>query len=155
MSLVHAVLSTSPIRRDLGLLIVRLGVGLSMAIFHGWGKISGGPELWTRVGGSMGNLGLSFLPTMWGFLAALSEFGCSILLVLGILFRPAAAMLAFTMFVAVNVHLHMPADAQNAGWSGASHALELGSVYLALLLAGPGKYVLAYRDGRADGSPAR
>lgn len=146
MSLAGAILSTNPLNRDLGLLVVRLGVGLSMAVFHGWGKISGGPELWTRVGDGMANLGLSFLPTMWGFLAAFAEFGCSILLILGFLFRPAAAMLAFTMLVAVTAHLNMPPDSPNAGWSGASHALELGTVYVMLLLTGPGKLALGYRD---------
>jgi putative oxidoreductase len=146
MSFVRAVLSTNPLSRDLGLLIVRLGVGLSMAIFHGWGKISGGPEMWTRVGGSMANLGLDFAPAMWGFLAAFSEFGCSVLLVLGFLFRPAAAMLTFTMLVAVVTHLNMPPESERAGWSGASHALELGTVYLMLLLTGPGKLALSYRE---------
>lgn len=146
MSLVRRILSTNPIQRDLGLLVVRLAIGLSMAINHGWGKITAGPELWTRIGANMAHLGMPFLPTMWGFLAAFAEFGASILIVLGFLFRPAAAMLAFNMFVALIVHLNMPADSANAGWSGGSHALELCSVYLMLLLTGPGKYALSYRD---------
>jgi putative oxidoreductase len=146
MSVGGAILTTNPLNRDLGLLVVRVGVGLSMAIFHGWGKISGGTPMWERVGGSMAHLGIDFLPVMWGFLAAFSEFGCSILLVLGFLFRPAAAMLAFTMLVAVITHLNMPPDSPSAGWNGASHALELGSVYLMLLLAGPGKLALSYRE---------
>ena len=93
----------------------------------------------------MGNLGINFAPTFWGFLGAFSESIASILLVLGILWRPSTAMLAFTMFVAVVVHLKMPAENPNSGWSGASHALELLGVYLALLLTGPGKYVVGKR----------
>jgi putative oxidoreductase len=127
-------------KTDLALLVVRLGVGLSMLIFHGYQKLVGGPEMWTRVGGAMANLGITFLPTMWGFLAAFSESACSLLLVLGVLTRPAAGMLAFTMLVATLNHLNLPADSPNAGWSGASHALELFSVYLALLIVGPGRY---------------
>jgi putative oxidoreductase len=49
-------------------------------------------------------------------------------------------MLAFTMFVAMLVHLNMPADSPSAGWSGASHAIELLIVYVGLFLIGPGRY---------------
>lgn len=146
------ILSTAPINRDAGLLIIRLGIGLSMLVFHGWGKITGGPELWGKVGGSMANLGLGFAPVFWGFMAAFAEAVCSALLIVGLFFRPAAAMLAFTMVVAVVVHLNMPADAQNAGWKGASHALELLVVYVGLLLAGSGRYALMRPGGTTDDS---
>jgi len=135
-------LSKEAINKDLGLFILRLGVGLSMAIFHGYGKIAGGPERWERIGGAIGNLGISFLPTLWGFLAAFSEFFCSIFLILGILFRPAALFLACTMFIATLNHLNLPADAPNSGFSGASHAIELMAVYIALLFLGSGKFTV-------------
>lgn len=135
-------LSKEVINKDLGLFILRLGVGLSMAIFHGYGKIAGGPERWERIGGAIGNLGISFLPTLWGFLAAFSEFFCSIFLILGILFRPAALFLACTMFIATLNHLNLPADAPNSGFSGASHAIELMAVYIALLFLGSGKFTV-------------
>jgi putative oxidoreductase len=138
----NALLSSNPLNVDVGLLVLRLGVGLSMAIFHGWGKITGGAEAWARIGGAMPSFGVDGIAVVWGFLAAFAEFGGSLLLVLGILFRPAAAMLAFTMLIAVNVHLGMPAENPNAGWNGASHALELFCVYLTLLLTGPGKLAL-------------
>ncbi len=136
------ILSKEAINKDLGLFILRLGVGLSMAIFHGYGKIAGGPERWERIGGAIGNLGISFLPTLWGFLAAFSEFFCSIFLILGILFRPAALFLACTMFIATLNHLNLPADAPNSGFSGASHAIELMAVYIALLFLGSGKFTV-------------
>lgn len=129
-------------RLDLGLLIIRVGIGLSMFLFHGYPKISGGPDQWTRVGANMQNLGIQFYPVAWGLMAALSESVGSVLLALGLFFRPAAAVLAFTMLVATLRHMSLPADAANAGWSGASHALELMAVYLGLLLIGPGKYSL-------------
>ena len=125
---------------DLALLVIRLGIGLSMLLFHGWGKITGGPELWERLGGSMENLGITFAPVVWGFLAAFSEAVCSVLLVLGILFRPAAFLLAGTMLVAATNHLSRPAGEPGAGWGAASHALELLAIYIALFLTGPGKY---------------
>ncbi|GJM45338.1 MAG: quinol oxidase [Gemmatimonadota bacterium] len=145
MSWPRRLLSNDALNLDLGLLIVRLGVGLSMAILHGWGKITGGPELWAKIGGAMGNLGLAFAPAFWGFLAAFAEFGGSILLILGVFFRPAAAMLAFTMLVAAGHHLSLPAGEPGAGWNAASHALELLAVYLGLLLTGPGRHTLLRR----------
>jgi putative oxidoreductase len=127
---------------DVALLVLRVGIGASMLLFHGWGKITGGPERWEAVGGAMGNLGLDFLPTFWGFLAAFSESIGSLLLALGLLFRPSAVLLAGTMAVASISHLSRPAGAPGAGFAGASHALELLCVFVALALVGPGRYSL-------------
>jgi len=132
--------------KDVGLLFVRVIVGFSMATFHGWAKISGGPEHWTQLGAAIGNFGVHKWPIFWGFMSGFAEFGCSILLALGVFFRPAALLLAINMAVAVSSHLAMPAGQHGAGWDGASHALELFSVYVALLLVGPGKFAL--RKGR-------
>lgn len=129
-------------RVDLTLLIIRLGIGTSMFLFHGYGKISGGPERWTAVGSSMDNLGITFLPVMWGFLAAFSEAIGSLLLALGLLFRPAAFLLAGTMTVAAIRHLSLPPEEPASGWRGASHALELLTVYVALFLSGPGRHTI-------------
>jgi putative oxidoreductase len=149
MGSIKKITSSHPINTDIGLLLLRVGVGISMLTFHGYAKITGGPELWAKLGVHMKNLGITFAPAMWGFEAALAEFFCSILLVLGVLFRPAAALLAFTMFVAVMRHLNLPPDSPGAGWSGASHALELLCVYVALFLTGPGRYAfsLLWRRG--------
>lgn len=132
-------------RTDLALLVLRIGFGLSMLAFHGWGKLSGGPERWERIGQVMGLLGLGFAPTFWGFLAAISESLGSILIALGLATRPAAFMLMGTMSVAAWRHLSLPAGTDGAGLAGASHALEFVVVYLVLLLAGPGKYSLDAR----------
>lgn len=132
---------------DVGLLVVRVVVGVSMAAFHGWGKISGGPEQWTGIGEATGNLGIHFLPVFWGFMAAFAEFACSIFFALGLFFRPASFLLAINMLVAVISHLSRPAGERGAGWDGASHALELFSVYVGLMLVGPGKFALTRRRG--------
>ena len=67
------------------------------------------------------------------------------MLLIGVLFRPAAFLLAFTMFIAVLRHMSLPEDNPNSGWSGASHALELMSVYLCFLFTGPGRFSLTMR----------
>jgi putative oxidoreductase len=145
--MLHGLVSTKAIHSDLGLLIVRVIVGTSMLLFHGWGKLTGGPERWASTGGAMENLGITLLPVVWGFFAACSESIGSVLLALGVLVRPAAVVLAATMFVAITRHLSLPAGEPGSGWNAASHALELFAVYVGLLLAGPGRY--AVRLGRS------
>lgn len=126
-------------RIDHGLLVVRLGLG-AMFIGHGWPKLAGGAATWTKLGGAMAKLGLDFAPTMWGFAAACSEFFGAILIAIGFMFRPAAAALLGTMVVAATMHLR-----NGDGFGGASHAIELGIVFAALILTGPGKYALGRR----------
>ena len=46
--------------RDVGLLIVRLGIGLGFVYFHGWDKLSDGPARWAEVGGTMNIFGIGF-----------------------------------------------------------------------------------------------
>lgn len=132
----------SPLTLDLGLLALRLAVGANLLIFHGWGKLSGGPETWRRVGEAMGNLGLHIWPVVWGAAAAFSESLGALLVILGLFTRPAAGLIAFTMLVAALRHLNLPPEAAGAGWQGASHALELLGAFLALVLAGPGRFAI-------------
>ena len=136
-------LSSRPISMDAGLLAVRLGIGTFMLVLRGWSKITGGPEFWAQIGNALEMVGITFAPAAWGFLAAFAESACSLFLILGVFFRPAAVMLAFTMLVAGSFHLSLPAGDPNGGWNAASHALELGCVYVGLLLTGPGRYTLA------------
>ena len=126
---------------DAGLFLVRLGIGLNVLVLSGWAKVTGGEALLHQVVSAMPSFGIPWMPLVWGALAAFAEAGGSILLILGVSFRFAAFLLAFTMAVAVTAHLGMP-PGPYAGWQGASHALTNLSIYLALLLFGPGKYVL-------------
>ena len=122
--------------RELGLLILRAGLGV-MFILHGWPKIRGGPEMWTGLGGAMANIGVTWQPVVWGFMAALAEFGGGICLLLGFATRPAALLMAFTMSMAALHHLKA-----GDGIMTASHAIECGTTFLAIILLGPGKYSL-------------
>lgn len=120
--------------RNTGLLILRVGLG-AMMMFHGLPKIMGGPEQWTGLGGSMGVIGIKFLPTFWGFMAAIAEGLGGFLLLLGLFFRPVNMLLTFTMIIAAIGHIK-----QGEGIYGASHAIELGIVFFSLIFIGPGKY---------------
>lgn len=122
-------------RKDIGLLVIRLVFGITMIAFHGLPKLMGGVELWTVIGSSMQNLGINFLHTAFGFSAGLIETVGSLLLILGLWTRPAAILLAVTMFVAMINHL-----AIGDGWSVASHAIEFLAVFVAFAIMGPGKW---------------
>ncbi len=130
--------------RDTGLLILRVGIGV-MFIFHGYPKLTAGPETWAMIGGSMKVLGIGFAQTAWGFMAALSECAGGILLVLGFFTRPACFFLLTTMVVATMMHI-----GKGDSFMKYSHAMESAILFLSLILIGPGKYSLdgQYRPGR-------
>ena len=131
---------------DLGLLLLRIGLGILFMV-HGFPKLAGGPAAWAGLGGVMGQVGLHFAPAVWGFLAALAEFGGGLLLAVGLWFRVACFGLLVTMVMATVMHL-----TKGDGFQDYSHALESAFVFLGLLLAGPGRYSL---DARLHGGRAR
>ncbi|BCR06950.1 quinol oxidase [Desulfuromonas versatilis] len=120
--------------RDFGLLLLRVGVG-AMFLLHGGPKLLGGPERWEKLGAAMNYLGVYKFPVVWGALAGASEFFGGLCLILGLFFRPACLVLAFTMAVAANMHL-----GRGDGLQGASHAIEVGILFLSLVFIGPGRH---------------
>ena len=115
-----------------GLLAVRLVMGVAF-ILHGWGKIQA-PFSWMPG---------SSIPGIFLFLAALSEFGGGIALLLGFLTKLASVGLAFTMVVAVYFHAVVFGDPFVSKGGG---SYELGLLYLAIsimfVMTGPGKLSL-------------
>lgn len=117
-----------------GLLIMRIGLG-AMMITHGYPKLMGGPEKWTKLGAAMSNLGVHSYPAFWGFMAGASEAIGGLLVLLGLFFRPSCILIVFTMIVAAAKHIE-----QGDGLSGAGHAIELAFAFIGLMFVGPGKY---------------
>jgi len=127
---------------DIGLLILRVGTGVKF-LFHGYPKLTGGPEMWEGLGGAMANFGITFAPAFWGFMAASTEFFGGVLLIIGLLTRPAAALLAITMIVALTMHV-----TQGDPFRVYSHSAGMLVVFLALLFTGPGKFSLSAKLGK-------
>lgn len=119
-----------PRSTTLGLLILRVSLGLSMLWLHGYDKLM---NFSTKAEKFPALFGLP--PTVNLSLAVFAEFFCSILLVLGFLTRFAALMLAITMAVAFFM-------AHKGALTGPASG-ELAMVYLtgfaALLFTGPGR----------------
>jgi putative oxidoreductase len=116
---------------NLGLLILRVFTGLSLAFGHGINKL---PPSERFVEG-VADLGFP-APAFFGWAAGVSEFFGGLLLALGLLTRPSAFFIFITMMVAAFVR-HAPDP-----FSVKEKALLFAIVALALVLIGAGKYAL-------------
>lgn len=116
---------------DGALFVLRVWLGLSMILLHGWGKLNG---LLSGTSKFPDILGIGATPAL--AMAVFAEFLCSLLVIVGLWTRLASLMLVITMSVAFFV-------AHGAKLSGPGNG-ELAFVYLAgyvvLLLAGAGKF---------------
>jgi putative oxidoreductase len=124
---------------DLGLLIIRLALA-AVFIFHGAQKIFGafgGPGI-EGFSGALESMKVP-MPRLSAWLAAVSEFGGGIILLIGTGTRIAVIPMIFTMLVAI-VKVHSKAFSLEQG--GMEYALTLGCVLLGLLLLGPGRITL-------------
>jgi len=118
------------------LLLLRLIMGIAF-IYHGWGKIQN-PFDWVPPQAPIS------IPTFFQFLAALSEFGGGIGLVLGLLTPIASLGIACTMAVAVYFHSMVMKDpfVNMTGGSSYEPALVFLGVAILFLALGPGKLSL-------------
>jgi putative oxidoreductase len=125
--------------RDLGVLLVRIGVGATLAA-HGGQKVFGwfdGPGLDATAAGfdAMG-----FKPGRTNALAAgVAEIGSGALLAVGLATPAAGAAAAGTMVVASTVHGSNGFFAQNGGYE---YSAILGLTAAGVALAGPGRISL-------------
>ena len=116
---------------NLGLLVLRVWLGVAILANHGWDKLVHFNQMAGKFPdllgiGSTGNLAL----------ALFAEFFCGALLVIGLVTRFAALVLAINLAVAFCLVHKMAMSGQHSG--------ELAFIYLAgfvtLLIAGPGRY---------------
>ena len=103
-------------------------------------EIAGGQQMWGEIGTTMGNIGINFMPVFWGFMASIAEFGGGLLILLGVFYRSALAMMIFTMFIASLMHYN-----NGDGFGGYSHAVESMIVFIGLFVAGAGNIKLKLR----------
>lgn len=116
---------------NIGLTVLRLFAGLSMALAHGLGKMPPSAGF-VEATGAMGFP----LPGFFAWAAALSEFAGGLLLAVGLLTRPAAFFVGCTMFVAAFVrHADDPFGSQEK-------ALLFLVISIAFALIGAGRYGL-------------
>ncbi len=130
---------------DIGLLVLRLAVGLTMAA-HGGQKLFGwfGGYGLSGTGGFLESLG--FRPgRVHAALAGLAEFGGGLLLALGLLTPLGSALVLAVMVVAVG-SVHLPKGFFVSD-GGAEYNLVIMAAVAALAFTGPGAYSLDAVDG--------
>jgi putative oxidoreductase len=125
---------THPSFSSFALLLLRVVVGIAF-LFHGKFKIQN-PFGWMGPDG--------FAPPIFQALAALSEFGGGIALILGLLTPLACLGLACTMAVAFSMHTFVLGDPFVSMTGGSSSELSAVFFCIALLLltTGPGRFSL-------------
>jgi putative oxidoreductase len=134
-----------PASTDVGLLVLRLWLGLSLLLLHGWTKLSTFQQM---AGKFPDPLKIGHQNSL--ILAILGEVVCSILIVLGLFTRFGALGSAITMAVAFFlVHNHSLKMGPGSG--------ELAYVYLGgfvvLFLTGPGKFSVDAKSRGGGGAP--
>jgi putative oxidoreductase len=130
--------------RDIATLLLRLAAGL-IFIPHGWSKIAGEGGAAAFAGDIAANY---HIPAFFGHLAAWSELAGGALLILGLLTRLDAFLLAATMFVAAFI-VQLPDALYEVppgsiklfvALKGIELPLSLFAICLALLFLGGGRY---------------
>lgn len=122
---------------DFAPLVARVVVGIILTA-HGWQKLVGGPGAFGE--STLAGLGVPF-PVLMGFVVTFVELVGGIFLILGLLSRLSALLLAINLLVAtwlVKVDLGLIA----AEGAGAELDLALIAGFVVVLLAGPGKLSL-------------
>ncbi len=116
------------------LLILRLIVGVAF-VLHGSGKMAN-PFGWMPP--------TAPVPSILQFLAAFSEFGGGIALILGLLTRLGSLGLFFTMLVATGMHALVMKDpfVNMTGGSSFEPALGYLGISILFLILGPGQFSL-------------
>lgn len=117
--------------KNTGLLVLRIWFGLSMLVLHGWGKLVNHAELAQTFPDLFG-----FGPAVSAYLAIMAEVFCAALVVVGFATRLALIPLIITMGVAFFIAHGGALTGEN---SGELAFMYLGG-YIALLLAGPGRF---------------
>ena len=128
-----------PSSTDLALLVLRVWLGLSLLLLHGWSKLASFQKM---SGGFMDPLGIGHRNSLT--LAIVGEVLCSALLVAGLFTRGAALGAAMNRAVAFFL-VHK--GALKGGNNGELAFLYLAG-FLTSLIAGPGRFALDAKGGK-------
>ena len=119
--------------QGIGLLLLRVGMGTAF-ILHGWPKIQH-PFVW------MNEMGGTAVPGFLQAIAAFTEFGGGIALILGLL-TPIASLLLVCQMLAALFMVHFPAGHPFVAAKPEQPSFESALIYLliamAILVLGPG-----------------
>jgi putative oxidoreductase len=127
-----------PHSKDCGLLLLRIWIGSSMLLLHGWDKLTGFNEKSANFIDLFG-----FGPRFSLALAVFGEAFCSALLIIGLFTRFAALALVINMSVA----FFLAHKAVLKGPGSGEPAFIYLAIYVALFIAGGGRFSLDAKMG--------
>ena len=117
--------------RGLGLLFLRLGAGLYLAVGHGWPKIAGSVGEEGGIATAAEALGPGLPALLLALVSGALELFGGLLTIIGVFTRPVSGSLLLYVTGAYLIGL---------GVGGIGPTLVYVGVFLTLLLAGPGRY---------------
>ena len=124
---------------EFSFLILRFSTGIIMFYYHGWSKLVSDTGRWERLGNTLTQwIGFDALSIPLGFMAAFSESIGALFIAIGLLTRPAAFLLLFTMLVACSKKI------SEKGIDGSELPIIFLILSFIILLRGAGKYSLDY-----------
>lgn len=132
MSMIHFLLKSKPTYSQLGLLVLRLALGMSMA-YHGYLKFLSGAAGLYKVGAMLAPLGVPGYFEVFGTFAGFSELLGGILVGIGLFTRLGALLLTGVLFTATILHL-------DGGFFAWDYPSQMGFSALAIFLIGGGRY---------------
>ena len=130
--MIHFLLRSKPTFLNLGILVLRLALGISMA-YHGYLKFLSGAEGLYKVGSMLVPLGISGSYELLGTFAAFSELLGGILVALGLFTRLGSLLLVGVLFTATMLHV-------DAGFFSWDYPSQMGFAALAIFFMGGGRY---------------
>ncbi len=126
-----ALLNSKKINVDLGLLVLRITLGV-VFMYHGYGKLIH-PEKWQWYGAQVPFINyVPFLKSFFGFMAMVAEFFGGLCLVLGLFTRTASLLIMATMITAFHFH-YLKGE-------GLEKPLVYGLLALSVFFTGRGNY---------------
>lgn len=130
--MVHFLLRGKPTYINFGILVLRLGLGISM-LYHGYLKFLSGAAGLYKVGAMLAPLGVPGYYEFFGALAAICEFLGGILVVFGLFTRLGAFLLAGVLLTATILHL-------DAGFSSWDYPSQMAFAAVSIFFMGGGRY---------------
>jgi len=127
---------------DLGLLIMRLGLGGALLAFKGLSNLAGGSDVWAQNGSFIFETGLNLSPELVGLTFAIIETLGAIMLITGALFRTGTVFLLVTIIPTLLYQVSSVNGSSYIGLETGFISVVLGSVLLGLLVSGPGSIAM-------------
>lgn len=132
--LVQWTMHSSITLEHLGLLLIRISIGLMFLIF-GYNKLMSGTTNITQIGSAISYFGITHGYLLFGYLAALTELCGGAAYILGFCTRLISLPMIFLLIVAVKFHLQQ--DDAFTIWAFPAFCL---CIVVSFLFAGSGKY---------------